>query len=396
MAANAPGFNEEEEEDFFPETFKSPPVYRHNLHPNDKSGESERLMMANRHPKKLTFSDDVEVLESGIENNNGKSRTPSVGQQYQQNRHLSTTVKKLTYTVIILSLLLTIAIALAIIFVVLFFVGRIANESNMGPSKVVDNLQGGHGCDNIECVVSLNELKKSINMSVDPCEDFYAYACSHFIHNARLEPSESSRSSWDMNSQSIDISLSEILNSEVDIESFNNPTERKAFRFFKSCLNSGRVNRRGREKARSLISSIGTGDFYLLGSRNRGIVSGSMFPFASWNLEDNIVDLVTKSAFTVGLLGLVIHQDQRNISRNIVTIDAPNLTLGGRQLYLSNNSNSPYMVAYSKYVLRISNYFASRDNTGRRSKINEASIQAMIDFEKKIAEVCPDFFFFFF
>ena len=36
------------------------------------------------------------------------------------------------------------------------------------------------------CLKTANELLKQMDKSVDPCEDFYLYACGNFIKNTKI------------------------------------------------------------------------------------------------------------------------------------------------------------------------------------------------------------------
>ena len=41
------------------------------------------------------------------------------------------------------------------------------------------------------CLKTANELLKQMDKSVDPCEDFYLYACGNFIKNTKIPDDKS-------------------------------------------------------------------------------------------------------------------------------------------------------------------------------------------------------------
>ena len=51
------------------------------------------------------------------------------------------------------------------------------------------------------------QLQQSLNMSVDPCEDFYAFACGGWVQRHPVPPTESHRNQFDVVMEKVDFEL---------------------------------------------------------------------------------------------------------------------------------------------------------------------------------------------
>ena len=51
------------------------------------------------------------------------------------------------------------------------------------------------------------QLQQSLNMSVDPCEDFYEFACGGWVQRHPVPPTESHRNQFDVVTEKVDFEL---------------------------------------------------------------------------------------------------------------------------------------------------------------------------------------------
>lgn len=82
-------------------------------------------------------------------------------------------------------------------------------------------------------------IRQSMDMSVDPCEDFYSFACGGFISNTMIPKNTLGINSFSIIRELTFEQLREILSEgiyETDIEPF-----RMAKQFFEDCLDEGKA-----------------------------------------------------------------------------------------------------------------------------------------------------------
>lgn len=107
------------------------------------------------------------------------------------------------------------------------------------------------------CLDVAEELLRSINGSVDPCSDFYQFACGGFIASNPIPPSETLWNNWSgLRARVRKVNL-EILREREDPQDPKPVNQVK--QFFKSCMDTEAVERVGLEPLKQLLNEILSG-----------------------------------------------------------------------------------------------------------------------------------------
>ena len=95
------------------------------------------------------------------------------------------------------------------------------------PKKQNKTISDNDACQTDSCISAGTQIRNAINLSADPCIDFYQFACGNSEINTFV-----------LNNNLIDEELKTIIEKEID------PNEPKAFKlvkqFYKSCLKKER------------------------------------------------------------------------------------------------------------------------------------------------------------
>lgn len=98
-------------------------------------------------------------------------------------------------------------------------------------------------CTSAVCAQESAEIIGSLNVSVDPCENFYEFVCDKYIHGSELPADKDSESYYSIAFDQVTQQIQGILSEEVQ------PNELKAFqlakRFYQLCMDMNTRNENG-------------------------------------------------------------------------------------------------------------------------------------------------------
>ena len=91
-------------------------------------------------------------------------------------------------------------------------------------------------CNTTDCIKAAKLIYESINASVDPCDDFYEFACGKWIERHEIPP-DASRI---VNAYEIDEQMQQSIKKELlSPKNTDSNSVKYASEFFKSCFDNG-------------------------------------------------------------------------------------------------------------------------------------------------------------
>ncbi|KAJ8956318.1 hypothetical protein NQ318_015056 [Aromia moschata] len=260
-------------------------------------------------------------------------------------------------------LLLLVGVMLFVIFVLAIII-HVAEHRLREPTDV-----RVEPCLNKSCVLIASNILEAMDTTVDPCDDFYSYSCNGWVKANPIPDGKSTWGTFMKLEQQNQLVIKHVL--EQPMEMLKSKAEQKAKMYYESCLD---VN----DTMEVLNATPMVNLLKKLGGWN---ITESGFNVETWNLQ-NITQIVqNKYNIGRGLFSYAVGEDDKNSSRHILQIDQSGLTLPTRESYLNKTKeHAKVLKAYLKYMTDVGKLLGGDNST-------EAKMQAVIDFETKLANI---------
>lgn len=162
-------------------------------------------------------------------------------------------------------------------------------------------------CDTKACRKLKKYIENSMNKTVDPCSNFYQYACGGWIKRNPIPTTSSTFSTFSKLNQKVEVILHKILNSSTEEKG----TIRKVKQFYNSCMNQKKINKRGKKPMMDLIE-------YLHGWSLGG---GDSWDKESWEMEDILLKIHTEFTSSGGpLFSVHVSDDPKHSNKHILEV----------------------------------------------------------------------------
>ncbi|BFZ10851.1 hypothetical protein BsWGS_13890 [Bradybaena similaris] len=216
-----------------------------------------------------------------------------------------------------------------------------------------------------QCVKSASRLKSYMDDSVDPCNNFYEYACGGWFKSQVLDSHEVKIDVESTISDSNRIKIRSIL--EAPIAAKDPEYKKQPKVFYRACMNTGKIEERGTEPFLKVLESVGK------------------FPSldASWNETDFSLDntLVKLTRLAVmPLFTIDVGRDIKVATQTKIYVSDAQLALGAAHAY-KNGRNDTRVKCYEKWLVDI------LVALGVNKSEAEQDIKEVVDFEIAVAKL---------
>lgn len=220
------------------------------------------------------------------------------------------------------------------------------------------------------CVLAAARVRNSLDVSVNPCDDFYQFACGSWLKQNVIPEDKSSYGSFTQLSDAVTVKLKVLLEEE------NNPSEpeviHKAKDYYKACVNEERIEQLGLDFILSYMEALG--GWPVMGNNRGGKWDSTIY-----NLEDLMIR-VRNETNTLPLVDIYVSQDDKNPTKYILTMDQTSLGMPSRD-YLLKARNDSMIMAYQKMIRDIAIAF------GADEAVAEQDTKEVVDFEIELANI---------
>lgn len=221
------------------------------------------------------------------------------------------------------------------------------------------------------CIHAASEMLNSIDQQINPCDDFYEFACNRWIKNNPIPDGKPMWGTFGKLEQRNQLVIKNVLDRQLD--SFKSKAEKKAKMYYESCLDENEtIEKLGAKPMLKFLRDIG----------GWNVTANVTNPFnvTAWSLETSLKILQNKY-YMIGLFAWGVGEDDRNSSRHIIQIDQVSLALPTKENYLNKTANAKILSAYLEYMTKVAILLGASEAEATRQ------MQAVIDFETKLADI---------
>ncbi|XP_059362209.1 neprilysin-like isoform X2 [Carassius carassius] len=228
-------------------------------------------------------------------------------------------------------------------------------------------------CITADCTQSASRLIENMDPTVNPCDNFYQYACGGWLKKNIIPETSSRYSTFDILRDELEVVLKGVLERE---ESGSSSSMTKAKVLYRSCTNESVIEERGGAPLLRVLPDVFE---WPIAMDNWDTTYGM-----NWRAEDTIAKLNEKYGKQV-LISFFIGTDDRDSNAHIIHFDQPSLGLSSRDYYVCTGPYEEACVTYENFMTDL----AKLIRTERNLEVNDTNIRQevarMMMMEKEIA-----------
>ncbi|XP_054159302.1 endothelin-converting enzyme homolog isoform X2 [Oppia nitens] len=252
--------------------------------------------------------------------------------------------------------------------VIIILISVLTAQSNTTLHVNVSTQNKSQYCLTPSCITVASAIINAIDYNVDPCQDFYQYACGGWIRDNPLPDGKSIWGTFGKLWQENQLVMKNVLEEPKD-DYLLNKAERKARIYYDSCVDKNEtIERLGHKPLQEFLDDI-----------NGWNISGK-FDVNKWDFQQTI-QLLHNKYNRGGLFTWAVGADERNSSHNIIQIDQNGLGLPSRDYYLNKSANNEVLKAYLTFMTKVGVLLGGEENTTTNQMIQ------VLDFETKLAQI---------
>ncbi|XP_050041865.1 neprilysin-1-like [Dermacentor andersoni] len=237
------------------------------------------------------------------------------------------------------------------------------------PTKTTEQKETYHVCEKPVCIQRARLITESLNKSVDPCTDFYSYACGGWMSKHKIPKSQPMTGSLKILKEELKETLRDILGKMTLVGENQNATDKAAL-VYNACLAVPDLADR-RDVILAIMNTSGLAQWPKT-RRDKDLKRNA----------PNSTEVLIKTKITT-IFSIRVSRDFRNLGAYAIQLDQLEFpTVGRKQLIRQNTPYSKPIIAAYKRVIQVAMKFMKRHLSD--GELEELS-NNLLAFERKLA-----------
>ncbi|KAJ8664822.1 hypothetical protein QAD02_006484 [Eretmocerus hayati] len=231
----------------------------------------------------------------------------------------------------------------------------------------------GKICDDEQCKFAATIINNAMDKTVDPCDNFYNYACGGWEFNYPLPNEGKVWNLEEMTEENAMLEVKEILEGE-DKDDDITPLKYERM-IYKSCMDTDKIEEYGLEPVENILVSLGGWPI--------------MTNTEDWNDENNEWQKIDQYFMKFGEMStfynIHVSTDDRNSSFNIIMLERPSETLFDELMV--DGENETVLAEYTEFVKDVVSSFIKSSNKSIPEENVMNDIEDIVAFEKRLRAI---------
>ncbi|XP_061073126.1 neprilysin-like isoform X2 [Conger conger] len=228
-------------------------------------------------------------------------------------------------------------------------------------------------CTSADCTQSASRIIANMDPSVNPCDNFYQYACGGWLKKNIIPETSSRYSTFDILRDELEVVLKGVLERQDPSDS---SALTKAKTFYKSCTNDSTIEKRGGTPLLNMLPDVFE---WPIAVDNWEADYGE-----KWAPEDTMGRLNEKYKKQV-LVNFYIGADDRDSNSHIIHFDQPLLGLSSRDYYVCTGPYEEACKAYEEFMFNVAWLIRTDRGLSANQTLIAQEVARVMQLEKELA-----------